>query len=144
MCKHLRIVLPNEPGEAAGAIRQLVSSSPQDFNVLGYMLADLGDAGVLHLLVTHHDKALLLLKDKYKNRVAEKEVIIVRVPNKPGELLPLLEALAAASINVRTSYQAASETGMALIVTELNNPEDRAKALKVLKKMKVTLVTEQP
>ena len=45
MCKQLRIVLPNEPGEAAGALRQLLNASP-DFNVLGYMLADLGDAGV--------------------------------------------------------------------------------------------------
>lgn len=144
MCKHIRIVLPNEPGEAAGALQQLLSSSPQDFNVLGYMLADLGDAGVLHLLVTNHDKALLLLKDKYKNRVAEKEVVIASVPNKPGELLPLLEALAAASINVRTSYQAISETGMALIVVELNNPEDRTKAGKLLSKMKVTVLTTQP
>jgi len=143
MCKHLRIVLPNEPGEAAGALRQLLSSPPHDFNVLGYMLADLGDAGVLHLLVTHHDKALLLLKDKFKNRVAEKEVVIASVPNKPGQLLPLLEALAAESINVRTSYQAASEAGMALIVIELNNPDDREKASKLLSE-KVIVLTEQP
>lgn len=144
MCKHLRIVLPNEPGEAAEAIRQLFTASPHDFNVLGYMLADLGDAGVLHLLVTHHDRALLLLKDKYKNRVAEKEVIIVAVPNKPGQLLPLLDALASESINVRTSYQAASGAGMALIVIELNNPADRVKANKLLSSIKADVVTEQP
>jgi hypothetical protein len=144
VCKHLRVVIPNEPGEAAGAIEQLLASAPGDFNVLGYMLADHGDAGVLHLLVTHHDKALLVLKDKYKNRVAEKEVIIASVPNKPGELLPLLETIAAENLNVRTSYQAVSETGTALIVLELNNPQDRTKAAKLLSKRKVNLLTEQP
>jgi len=144
MCKHLRIVLPNEPGEAASAIGQLVALPPYEFNVLGYMLADLGDAGVLHLLVTHHDKALLLLKDKYKNRVAEKDVVIVSIPNQPGQLLKLLNALASESINVRTSYQAASEEGMALIVIELNNPEDRARANKLLSKKKADVVTKQP
>jgi hypothetical protein len=144
MCRHLRIVLPNEPGEAATALRQLLTAQPDEFNILGYTIADLGDAGVVHLLVTHHDKALLLLKDKYKNRVAEKEVIIVSAPNKPGRLLPLLDALASESINVRTSYQAASAQGMALIVIELNNPDDRAKANMLLLKMKADVLTVQP
>lgn len=144
MCKHLRIVLPNEPGEAAKAIRQLANSKSPRFNVLGYMLADLGDAGVLQLLVTHHDKALLLLKDKYKNRAAEKEVIIVSVPNEPGQLLPLFDALASNMINVRTSYQAASESGMALVVFEMNNPEERVRANELLSRMKADVVTEQP
>lgn len=144
MCKHIRIVLPNEPGEAAGALRRLLANSPGDFNILGYMLADMGDAGVLSILVTNHEKAFFLLKDKYKNRVAEKEVLIASVPNTPGKLLPLLEAIATENISVRTSYQAVSETGMALIVIELNNPEERMKASALLSEIEINILVEQP
>jgi hypothetical protein len=144
MCKHIRILLPNVPGEAAGVIKQLGKTSNYQFNVLGYMLSDLGEAGILHLLVTHHDRAFVLLKDRYKNRAAEKEVLIVSIPHVPGQLLSLLEVLSKQKINVRTSYQGFSENGTALIVIEPNSETDLARAKAALEKASASIVVEQP
>jgi hypothetical protein len=144
MCKHIRVVLPNNPGEAATVLDQLARSSESSFNVLGYMLSDLGDTGILYLLVTHHAEAYLLLKDVYKNRVAEKEALVVSVPHKPGTLLPVLSALAKQQINVRTSYQAFSIKGEALLVIEPDSETELLRAKECMTEMGATILTEQP
>jgi hypothetical protein len=113
-------------------------------NILGYMLSDLGDAGILHLLVSNHDKAFLFLKDKYKNRIAQKEVLIISVPHVPGQLLSLVTQLGKEKINIRTSYQCQSVSGQALIVLELNNEMDLSRAKTALEKIRANILAEQP
>jgi hypothetical protein len=124
-------------------MKQLTAASSAH-NVLGYMLSDLGDAGILYLLVTKHDLAFLLLKDRYKNRAAEKEILLVSVLHRPGELLKLLETLGQNQINVRTSYQGISDSGQAMIVIEPNNQDDLTRAGTILSNAGAAILTAQP
>ncbi len=144
MCKHIKLVLPNIPGEAACAIEIINSAKYLNSNILGYSLSDHGDSGQLCLLCTHHDKVFMILKDTYKNFVKEQDVLIVSVPHKPGVLLPVLKVLAKNEINVRISYIAFKTDKNALLILTFNDLLAQNKAEKYLKEINVNILTKQP
>jgi len=93
----LTLRLPNSPGALAGVCRLL---SDERVNILAMELqAD----GQLRLIVDNHVHAAATLREHH-HTVAERDVILMTVPNTAGSLEPALRLVADAGVNVEYAY----------------------------------------
>ena len=141
MCKHIKIVLPNFPGEASSVIDII---GQEKINILGYALSDTGESGLLCFLCTDHEKALLRLKDRFRNFVSQKEVVVVSIPHEPGQLKRIFSTLSEKRINIRNSYQAFGFDNRVLVVLDFNNDFDLERAQDALESAGSTVLKIQP
>ena len=97
-------------------------------NIYGMTLADTEAHGHVRLIVDDTEKARQLVEDSGE-LVAAREVLLIRVPNEPGELSRVLNALAARGINIEYGYSSGGpgdEKAMVFV------PSDIAAALAAL------------
>jgi hypothetical protein len=132
--KQLSVFLENKPGSLSAPCRLLAKA---DINIQTFALADTREFGILRLIVEDSDKARRLLQ---RNGFAVKltEVVVLVVPDQPGGLAGVLDALEGTNINVEYAYAFTNRTeGGGLLVFRFSDPDA---ALKVLKARKITAI----
>lgn len=107
--RQFSVFLPNQ----TGALRRLAALlAEKGVNVLGIASENGGDSGVVRLALPEDADASALLTAGGFSSV-ETRAVSVELDDRPGRLLALTEALAAAKVNLTTVYGAATEKGRA-------------------------------
>lgn len=101
----LSIFLDNRPGTMARACQALAK---EGINILALSISDTVDHAVVRMVVSDVRKALDVLT-KLHVTIHERQVVVMDVPNRPGELARIAEQLAEAGINIEYAYCASSQ-----------------------------------
>ncbi len=132
--EQISVFLENKPGSLEHATRILKEAN---INIRTLTVAETADFGILRLIVNDVEKANKVLKEK-GFRVNKTIVVAVEVPDRPGGLHSIMEALSQESINVEYLYAFVEKSGEnAVIIFRFDNPE---KAIEVLQKNKFTVI----
>lgn len=130
--KQLSLFVENRPGSLNAVCRVLKDGN---VNISTLALADTREFGILRLLVGEHERAKKILSE-HGFVVKETEVLALPVPNRPGGLAQLLEALDRHNVSVEYMYAFPSGCGdHAVMVFRF---EDMDKALKALEAEKIS------
>jgi hypothetical protein len=105
----LTLSLPNSPGALNGICGLLGSEA---VNILAMTL---NTDGILRLVVDNHVRGAAVLRE-HNHHVAEHDVILLAVPHGTGGLVPSLQLVAEAGVNVEYAYAGAPESGAGAIV----------------------------
>jgi hypothetical protein len=133
--KQLSIFLENRAGRLAEIARLLGDAR---INIRALSLADTSDFGILRLIVNDVNKALQVLRDA-GHTVSLTDVVAVEVPDHPGGLAGVLEALRKANVNVEYMYAFVEKaTDKAVVVFRF---EDADAALKILATVGISVLT---
>lgn len=140
MCKHISLVLPNRHGEFLNATSLLADAK---INVLGFSATSSGRTTLAYMLCDRHKEAMRILEKKYSFYCSEKDVLIARVRNTPGNLNNIISAIATCEINISVSYQALmDESNDALLVFEFDGPEFIQKAADCFKENDIDCISK--
>lgn len=96
MPKQLNIFIENRPGRLK-SVTEIISQS--NINIIAFTIQDRGDFGVMKLLVDKPEVAHLALADKGFACVL-KDILVVSIPDKPGNLNKLASLLFKHNINI--------------------------------------------
>jgi hypothetical protein len=100
-------------------------------NIRTLSLADTTDFGILRLIVNDVDTTSRVLRDK-GFRVSRTTVVAVEVPDRPGGLHSILQALARDNITVEYLYAYVEKSGENAVI--IFRFDDSAAAIEVLRK----------
>ncbi len=117
------VFVENRSGHAARVLEAFYKAEVQ---VRGYCMSDTGDYGIVRFVVDDPEKAKTILADM-GCAVAEKEVLCLRLTDKPGELARIMGIFAKLDINVEYSYSLVS-TYIAISVKDLAAAEEALKS----------------
>ena len=132
--EQISVFLENKPGTLENATRVLKENN---INIRTLSMAETTDFGILRLIVNDVEKANKVLKDS-GFRVSKTPVVAVEVPDKPGGLHSIMEAVSKEGINVEYLYAFVEKSGQnAVIIFRFDAPE---KAIEVLLKNKFTVI----
>jgi len=120
--EQISIFLENKPGTLESATRTLRDAN---INIRALSLADTSDFGVLRLIVNDVEKAKKVLQDAGFT-VGRTNVVAVEVPDRPGGLHSILEALSREDINVEYMYAFVERSGENAIIIFRFNMTDKA------------------
>lgn len=98
--EQISIFIENKFGRLAEVTRTLAEVG---INIRSLSLADTSDFGILRLIVNDTEKARKVLKERGFT-VSKTEVVAVEIPDSPGGLADILQALDADGINVEYMY----------------------------------------
>ena len=98
--RQISIFLENRSGRLASVLKEVGRAG---VNIRALSLADTSDFGILRLIVDDVDKGVQALKST-GHTVSLTDVLAVEVPDRPGGLAGILDALSAASLNVEYMY----------------------------------------
>ncbi len=125
--KQISIFVENQPGKLAELTR-LIADANIDLRTLS--LADTRDFGILRVIVNKPDETEKLLKENdwtYKTA----DVIGVKLPDRPGGVAEVLEAINEANVNVEYMYAFVNRIpGRADTVFRVDDIETTLKALR--------------
>lgn len=126
MIDQLSIFLENERGRLASLCHVMGDAG---INMHSLTIADTTDFGIVRIICDAPSKAAEVLSEKgYRANV--KKVLAVEVPNEPGGLAFLLDALDGVGVNIEYSYCFASPDKAATFVMKITGGSDIANALK--------------
>ncbi|RLA99717.1 MAG: amino acid-binding protein [Deltaproteobacteria bacterium] len=137
--EQISIFLENKPGGLAQVTRVL---KERDINIRALSLADTTDFGILRLIVDKVQEARDVLKNEGFT-VGRTEVVAVEVPDRPGGLHIIVDALSSEGINVEYMYAFVERSGENAVIIFRFDDTDRAievlqeKGLRVLPGEKV-------
>ncbi len=132
--EQISVFLENKPGTLEKAALVLKDAN---INIRTLSMAETADFGILRLIVNDVEKASKVLKDN-GFRVSKTPVVAVEVPDKPGGLHSVMEAVSREGINVEYLYAFVEKSGQnAVIIFRFDNPE---KAIDILTKKNFTVV----
>ncbi|MFO1475125.1 MAG: ACT domain-containing protein [Verrucomicrobiota bacterium] len=132
--KQLSVFLENRPGALSEPCRILAKAG---INIQTFSIADTREFGILRLVVEDTDKARRLLQ---RNGFAVKvtNVVVLEVPDQPGGLAGILDALDGSGQNVKYAYGFTERTGgKGVLVFCFDDPEG---AVQVLKRHGISVV----
>jgi len=132
--EQISIFLENKSGRLAEVTRTL---SEADVNIRALYLADTADYGILRLIVNDTEKARRVLKDKGFT-VEKTRVVAIEVPDRPGGLSGILEAIKNEEINVEYMYAFVEKSGKNAIVIFRFDELDRS--INILRKADVRIL----
>ena len=125
--RQISIFLENKPRQLSTICRALADAG---VNIATLSLADTADFGIVRLIVDDHEKAKAVLTEK-GHVLNVREVIAVCVPDRPGGMAEVMQALDAAGANIEYSYAFAFHKGeKAVLVFRF---DDNARAENALK-----------
>jgi hypothetical protein len=126
--EQISIFLENKPGSLENVARILKDAN---VNIRTLSLADTTDFGILRLIVNDVDASVKALKENGL-RVSRTSVVAVEVPDRPGGLHSILQALSTSEVNVEYLYAFVEKSGEnAVIIFRFDAPD---KAIDVLAK----------
>jgi hypothetical protein len=120
--EQISIFIENKSGRLAEITRILGDAG---VNIRALSLADTSDFGILRLIVNDVESAKSVLKEKGFT-VNKTEVIAVEVPDRPGGLSAILQALDADQINVEYMYAFVERCGGNAVIIFRFDEIDRA------------------
>jgi len=118
--EQISLFLENKPGAMEKATKIL---SDAGINIRALSLADTSDFGILRIIVTDADTAKKILQEK-GFIVRKTEVVAVEVPDRPGGLHSILEALSKSDVNVEYMYAYVERSGENAIIIFRFDPID--------------------
>ena len=125
--RQISIFLENKPGQLSAICRGLADAG---INIATLSLADTADFGIVRMIVDDHEKAKAVLTER-GHAVNVREVIAVCVPDRPGGMAGVMQALNAAGANIEYSYAFAFHRGeKAVLVFRFDDNEKAESALK--------------
>ncbi|MDD5255077.1 MAG: acetolactate synthase [Candidatus Omnitrophica bacterium] len=107
MPKKLHVFVENKPGRLESVTEILYKNG---INVIAFTIQDRGDFGMLKLLADKPDQAYLVLADK-GFACAIKEVMMVVIKDKPGNLYKLTSVLLRHKVNIIDAHGFVIEPG---------------------------------
>lgn len=124
--KQISIFVENQPGKLAELTRLLADA---DIDLRTLSLADTRDFGILRVIVNKPDETEKLLKaNEWTYKIAD--VIGVKLPDRPGGVAEVLEAINEAGVNVEYMYAFVNRIpGRADTVFRVDDIETTLKAL---------------
>jgi len=127
IAKQLSVFLANKPGVLA---RLCDSLAEHDINIMAISVSDTVDHAVVRMVLSDPRKAMDVF-ESHNMLVVETDVLLVPVPDKPGQLARVSRRLAKAKVNIEYAYGSSSSNGGrdAFLVVRVN---DIAKAKKAL------------
>jgi len=125
--EQISIFLENRPGALEGVTKVI---SEAKINIRALSLADTSDFGILRLIVNDVETARKILKEKGYT-VKRTEVVAVEVPDRPGGLHSIMQALSDKGINVEYMYAFVERIGKNEIKIFRFEPIDKAIAVLV-------------
>lgn len=133
MVKQLSVFLENRPGHLASLARTLGDAG---INMRALMIADTSDFGVIRVICDAPEKAKELLEEAGFG-ASVTQVTAVEIPDRPGGLAEVLEALQAEGINVEYAYcfvRPSGEAAVDIFKVDADGAEEvlSTKGLKVL------------
>lgn len=111
MIKQLTVFLENSPGRLAGLARALGDAG---VNMRALMVADTAEFGVVRIICDRPEVARQALEDAGFS-VSVTNVIAVEVPDRPGGLAEILEAIGSVNANVEYAYCFVEPGGQAAV-----------------------------
>lgn len=100
MIEQLSVFLENKPGHLARLTRTLADAR---INLRALMVADTAEFGVIRIICDHPIAAKKVLEEAGFGASITR-VIAVEIPDHPGGLADVLDALSAADVNVEYAY----------------------------------------
>lgn len=95
----LSVFLMNQPGQLISAVEKISATGA---NMRAMSIAEANDFGILRLIVTDTDKVQEALAADYL--VSRTEVVAARMDDRSGALMPILNLLNDANINIEYMY----------------------------------------
>lgn len=133
--KQISIFLENKSGRLAQVTKVLADNG---INLRALSLADTADFGILRIIVNDVDKAYDVLKNSGYT-LSETDVVAVEVPDRPGGLANILDALWKADLSVEYMYAFVKSSGdNAVMIFRFEDPD---KAIRVLSDVKVRILS---
>jgi len=132
LTKQLSIFLENKRGRFTEVAKLL---GVHNINMTAFTVSENSDFGILRLIVSETERALMVLLDN-KYAVIEADVICIHCPNQPGALGKVMDYITQAGIFIEYMY-AFSEGDSAHVIIR---PDDLEKCSKVLKENCLALV----
>lgn len=115
--KELTIIAPNKPGVIA-QISELLGSNRVNIESLSSEAA--GDTGVLHVITRDYRKAKKLVEGVGFKSI-DSDVIVVHLPDRPGELAKISSQLAENGLNIENVYMLSKERSKTLMALKVDN-----------------------
>lgn len=134
MVEQVSVFLENKAGRLAELTRVLGDAG---INMRALMVADTTEFGVVRIICDTPRRAVQVLDDAGFG-ASLTEVLAVEVPDRPGGLADVLEALQAASVNVEYAYCFVEPTGDAAI--DILRVDEHERAREALAKAGIALV----
>jgi len=133
--RQISIFLENRSGRLASVLKEVGRAG---VNIRALSLADTSDFGILRLIVDDVDKCVNTLRET-SHTVSLTEVLAIEVPDHPGGLAGIMDALTEAGLNVEYMYAFVSRaTEKAVVIFRF---EDIDAAVKALQKSEVSVLT---
>ncbi len=120
------VLLRNEPGVLSKILKSL---SKENINIVGLTINENANFGELRLVVDDPEKTKAILKDMAVSYNVVK-IIVVKLPNKPGELLKIANLLSESDINIDYIYTLASTKNFGYVAIKTWNMTDTENLLK--------------
>lgn len=121
------IVLAKDRMGLLADISQILSEA--NINIESISADTMGGKAVIHLIVSD-DKLGKEVLEKGDFMVADSDVIVVKILDKPGELAKLARKLTDAKIKMRHGQLLGKENNLALYTVKVDNPKKAANLLK--------------
>jgi hypothetical protein len=132
--EQISIFLENRPGGLEQVTRILKDAG---INIRTLSLADTSDFGILRMIVNDVDATSRILKEK-GFRVSRTNVVAVEVPDRPGGLHGILEALSGSGVNIEYMYAFVERNGQNAVLIFRFDTAD--KAIEVLRQHGLTVL----
>lgn len=118
--KDITVILRDSPGTLADLCEVLAA---EGINIEGISVVTYKGECPIHILVEDSDRARKILEENWMDVIAERDVLIKQLPNKPGALGVLARQLANANINIEVTYPNA-DGQLAIVVDDLEKAEE--------------------
>ena len=123
MIMQLTVFLENSEGRLAALCRTLADAN---INMSALTIAETSDYGIVRIICDNVFTAVDVLEDA-GFRATKTKVLAVELPDRPGSLAEMLEALDTTKVNIEYGYCFQTNGEVAIHVLKIK-PEDRAKA----------------